>query len=67
MSHHQIPARHFRAATLRNLAKKGVFIVGMTTIPGEDGSFANGSTGYQIWDGQTSRIVQFLKVLELAK
>lgn len=67
MSHHQIPARHFKAATLRNLSKKGLFIVGMTTIPGEDGSFATGSTGYQIWDGQTGRIITFLQVLEMAK
>ena len=67
MSHHPIAARDFRRATLAALAKKGITIVSATTVPGVDGSFANGDRGYGLDDNGTFRLVLFLQVLAIAK
>lgn len=62
--HHEIPASKFNKRTLAKLAKKGLFIVWSYWMPGNDGSFANGETGYQLSNGQ---VRTHLQVLELAK
>jgi hypothetical protein len=65
--HNEIPASHFNKTTLKGLTSKGIRIASMTYIPGNDGKFANGFTGYILDDNGTGRVRSFLEVLELAK
>jgi len=62
-SHHPIAGSKFSNATLRRLAKKQIFLVSSTWIPGADGSFANGETAFLVSDG---RLLTFMQVLKLA-
>lgn len=62
-SHHPIAGSKFSNATLRRLAKKQIFLVSSTWIPGADGSFANGETAFLVSDG---RLLRALEVLKLA-
>lgn len=59
--------KDFSPKTLKALAKKGIRVIGATWLPGQDGSFANGETGYNLDDNGTHRVRRFREVLELAK
>lgn len=61
-----IASRDFSVKTIRALAKKWVQVVSKTWLPGPDGSFANGETGYLIDDNGTGRMKTFLEVLKIA-
>jgi hypothetical protein len=63
-NHHPIAGSKFSNATLRRLAKKNLFLVSSTWIPGADGSFVNGESAFLLSDG-TMR--SFLQVLAIAK
>lgn len=62
-SHNEIAASHFNKKTLRSLAKKGLYIVQSTFLPGANGCYSNGETAYVISNGQ---IKTYLQVLSLA-
>ena len=63
----QIVGRHFSAATLRSLDRKGVTIYGTCTIPGSgDLPWATGETGYKVSDNGCGRIWTFAEVLAAA-
>jgi len=63
----QILRSHFSAATRKALAKRGITLLGLTTIPGAGSMpFANGETGYQISDNGTGRILTFRQMLNAA-
>lgn len=65
--HNQISSKHFSAKTLKALARQGIYLLGLTTIPGDgDLPYANGSTGYNINDNGTHRVLTFSQVLKLA-
>ena len=59
--------RDFARKTIKALAKKGIRIYSKTWLPGKDGSFANGQTGYKLDDNGTSRIVDYTGVLNAAQ
>lgn len=63
---HGIGSSHFSAKTLRALTRKGIRIIGITTLPGADGSYTSGATGYQLDDNGTHRIRGFIAVREIA-
>lgn len=67
MNHHFIAALDFKRATLAALAKKGITLHSVATIPGCDGTFANGERAYGLDDNGTFRLVSFLDVLSIAK
>lgn len=58
--------RHFNSKTLKALTTKGIAIISSTWLPGLDGSFANGCTGYILDDNGTQRIRTYTQVQELA-
>lgn len=67
MSAHQIAARHFGARVITVLAQRGIRILGTTVIPSAGAMpFANGSTGYNIDDNGTGRILSYSEVKALA-
>lgn len=62
----QIAVRHFGRKAIATLARKGVRIIGTTTIPGNGPMpFANGETGYSVDDNGTGRILSFFQVREI--
>lgn len=64
---HGIGWDHFSAATRRALTKKGIRIYGLQGLPGKDGSFANGETGYLLDDNGTGRVMTHGQVRALAE
>jgi hypothetical protein len=65
--HNPISAKHFSKKTLKALASKGVRLLGLTMIPGDgDLPYASGSTGYNVSDNGTHRVLTFRQVLDLA-
>ena len=59
---------HFSKRTIVRLAKKGITVLGLTSIPGEGAMpWANSSTGYNIDDNGTHRVLAFNEVLALTK
>lgn len=65
---HEIAVRHFGRKGVAALARKGIRIIGLTTIPGTGAmSYANGETGYSVDDNGTGRILTFMQVAERAK
>ncbi len=64
----EIAVGHFGKLAVKNLAKKGIVLVGMTTLPDMTSSmpYANGQTGYQLNDNGTSIMRTLLQVLQLA-
>lgn len=60
--------RDFSSKTLRNLARKGISIVGFAVIPNmsSDMPFANGERGYSVNDNGCGRIWTFAEVLAAA-
>lgn len=59
--------RDFTVKTRNALARKGIVVLNATTIPGEDGSFANGSRAYNVSDNGCGRVWTFGQVLEAAQ
>ena len=59
----------FSKKTLRALARKGIRLIGLTTIPdmSSDMPYANGDRGYCLDDNGCHRIRTFTQVLELAR
>jgi hypothetical protein len=59
----------FAKKTLNALAKKGITLVGLCTIPDMSSAmpFANGERGYNINDNGTGRVWTFAQVLNAAK
>lgn len=61
-------SRDFNAKTLRNIAKRGIRIVGVQMIPGAgEMPWANAERGYVVDDNGTSRVWTFAQVLGAAK
>lgn len=58
--------RDFNRKTIKALASQGAKIYDRTWLPGKDGSYANGETGYKIDHNGTSKIMNYLQVLEMA-
>ncbi len=56
---------HFSKRTLRDLARKGIRIVGLRLIPDMASAmpYANGATGYAVDDNGTGRVLTFGEVL----
>jgi hypothetical protein len=65
--HHEIPASHFNKKVLKALTHKGIALISMTVIPGNDGSYANGDTGYVLDNNGTGMVRRYLEVEALAK
>ena len=59
--------RDFTVKTRNALARKGIVVLNATFIPGEDGSFANGSRAYNVSDNGCGRVWTFGQVLEAAQ
>ena len=59
-------SRHFSRQTVRGLNSRGIEIVGTTTIPGHDGSFANGQTAYRLDNNGTQQTRTHSEVIEIA-
>lgn len=58
----------FSKKTTAALARKGIFLIGLTVIPNMASSmpFANGDRGYAVNDNGCHRILTFKQVLEVA-
>lgn len=64
----QILIRHFSAATRRGLARRGVRVLSLTTIPGPGPTpYASGETGYNVDDNGTGRVLTHPEVVALAR
>lgn len=63
----QFAVNHFGLRTVKKLDKKGIRIIGLTSIPDEKGSFLNSTTGYTVDDNGTGRVLSFLELSERAK
>lgn len=59
---HGIGGDHFSATTRKALTRKGVRVYGLQGLPGVDGSFANGETGYLVDDNGTGRVLTYSQV-----
>jgi|688.fasta_scaffold116117_5 hypothetical protein len=57
----------FGKRIVNKLAKKGVKIISAQNMPGADGSYANGETGYMVDDNGTGRLLSALQVLKMAE
>lgn len=62
----QILSRHFNAATLRKLAKRGVRVIGFQLVPTNDG-WADSWTAYQVDDNGTGRVLSHSDLLAIAE
>lgn len=62
-------ARDFSATTRRALAKRGIFVIGITNVPGRNAAgepdYTNGSRGYELDDNGTFRIRGYFEVVAL--
>lgn len=68
MKNHFIASKDFSHKTLSQLNKQGVFIIGSTIIPGSGPlPYANGTVGYEVCDGDTSKIFTHSQVLARAE
>lgn len=61
--------RDFSPATLRALASKGIFLVGLQALPDMTSAmpFANADRGYVVNDNGCGRVLTFAQVLEAAR
>ena len=59
-------SRHFSRQTLRGLESRGIVILGLTNVPGADGSFANGQTAYRLDNNGTHQMRTHAEVIEIA-
>lgn len=60
-------SKDFSAPTRVMLRKKGITIIGATWLPGQDGSYANGETGYILDNNGQQQIRTYLGVIDMAK
>lgn len=60
-------SKDFSAPTRTMLRKKGIAIIGATWLPGENGSYANGETGYILNNNGQQQIRTYLGVIDMAK
>lgn len=58
--------RDFSRKTIKLLKKARIQIIGKTWLPGKDGSFANGETGYKVDNMGTSQIKTYQDLLNVA-
>lgn len=60
---------HFNKRTLNNLHKKGIYIIGLTSIPdmSSDMPWANASVAYNIDDNGTGKIKTASELIAIAK
>jgi hypothetical protein len=58
----QIATRHFGRKAVASLARKGIRIVGLQSLPDAAGSFLNSETGYVVDDNGTGRVWTYLEV-----
>jgi hypothetical protein len=58
--------RHFGAAAVKALKKKGIVPHSLTSIPGPSGGFLDSETGYAVSDNGTHRILTFTEIRRLA-
>ena len=65
-SHHHISSKDFSKVTLRKLAKLNIYVIGSTWLPGNDGSYANGMTGYELDDNGCGKVRTFMGVLAMS-
>ena len=63
----QIVKREFSRKTISALAKKGIEIVGVTSIPDSEGSFLNATRAFEISDKGTGKIKTFLELQKIAE
>lgn len=63
----QIVTRHLGKKTIANLRKKNVRVLAVTTVPDQNGNFANGETGYMICNNGIGQVKTFQQVVEMAK
>lgn len=63
----QLAVRHFGKKTVAILRKKNVQILAVTTLPDQNGNFANGTPGYMICNNGVGQVKNFSQVLEMAK
>lgn len=60
--------RDFSPSTLRALARKGISILSLTSIPGDGPMpWANATRGYNVADNGTGRVWTLAQVLEAAR
>lgn len=59
-------SKDFNRKIIATLNARGIFFHGSTWLPGPDGSFANGETGYQLDDNGTHRVRTYRQVSEMA-
>lgn len=59
--------RDFTVKTSNALAKRGIVVLSAAIIPGEDGSFANGTRAYNVSDNGRGRVWTFAQVMEAAQ
>jgi len=62
----RIGERDFSRAVISALRKQGKKIYATTWLPGKDGSYINGETGYKVDDNGTSRILKYEQVRQEA-
>jgi len=56
--------KDFTAETRRTLSRKGISIVGMTSIPDLSGNFARSQRAYKVNDNGTGRIWTHSQVIQ---
>lgn len=59
--------KDFSKQIIKNLAKKGIVIIGSTYLPDTNGNFLNGETGYKINDNGTSKIKTYAEIRTLGE
>jgi len=62
----QIAVRHFGRKAVAALARKGIKVIGLQSLPGPSGSFLDSETGYIISDNGTGRVLPYLALRALA-
>lgn len=62
-----IGADHFSKQTRNALAKRGIYVAGITALPGRSGTFLDSVTGYELNDNGCHRIRTYLEVKAIAE
>lgn len=63
--HHPFFGKDFSAKVRRNLLKKGIAILSLTSVPDENGSFLNAERAYFVSDNGTGRVLSYLQLDKL--
>lgn len=61
----QIAISHFGRKTVKDLAKKKIELIDLTFLPGENGDFTTGQTGYVLDNNGQSQVRLYLEVLKM--